>query len=124
MKNAIRTDLAPAAIGPYSQAIAAGDFLYISGQLPITPAGDMPEGIEARTAQSLNNIQSILAAAGLHMDSVVKTTVFLTDMDDFSAVNRVYARFFGDTPPARSAVAVATLPKGADIEIEAVAFRK
>ena len=124
MKKAIQTSKAPAAIGPYSQAIAAGNFLYISGQLPIDPAnGEMPDGIEARAKQSLENLQAILAEAGLSMANVVKTTVFLTDMGDFAAVNSVYATFFQETPPARSAVQVAALPKGATIEIEAIAYK-
>lgn len=123
MLSAIATPKAPGAIGPYSQAIRTGGFVYTSGQLPIDPAtGTFPEGgIEAQTRQSLTNVQAILEAAGLSMKNVVKTTVFLTDMSDFAAMNAVYATFFEAPFPARSAVAVKTLPKNALIEIEVVA---
>lgn len=125
MKQAISTSKAPAAIGPYSQAIEAGGTVYVSGQLPIDPAtGAFAEGgIGALTRQSLTNISNILAAAGLTMGNVVKTSVFLADMDDFAEMNAAYAEFFTETPPARSAVAVKTLPKGARIEIECIAVR-
>lgn len=113
MKEAIHTDRAPAAIGPYSQAVRAGGFLFTSGQIPVDPAaGDIPAGIKAQAQQSLNNIAAILAQAGLDRSAVVKTTVFLKDMNDFAAMNEVYAQFFeGPAYPARSAVEVARLPK-------------
>ena len=125
MKQAISTSKAPAAIGPYSQAIEACGVVYVSGQLPIDPTtGAFAEGgIGALTRQSLTNISNILAAAGLTMGNVVKTSVFLADMDDFAEMNTAYAEFFTETPPARSAVAVKTLPKGARIEIECIAVR-
>ena len=123
MKQVISTLQAPAAIGPYSQAIRVGNLVYTSGQLPIDPAtGAFPEGgITAQTRQSLLNVQAILAEAGLSMSDVVKTTVFLADMNDFAALNAVYADFFSEPFPARSAVAVKTLPKGAQVEIEVIA---
>jgi len=123
MKQAIHTDKAPAAIGPYSQAIQVGNLLFISGQIPVDPAtGAIPEGIEAQAAQSLTNIKNILAQAGLDMNAVVKTTVFMKDMNDFAAMNGVYAKFFdGTTYPARSAVEVARLPKDVLVEIETIA---
>jgi len=115
--------MAPAAIGPYSQAIEVGNLVYTSGQLPIDPAtGAFPEGgIKEQTRQSLLNVKAILEEAGLTMGNVVKTTVFLADMNDFADMNAVYAEFFSEPYPARSAVAVKTLPKGALVEIEAVA---
>ena len=123
--KSINTTKAPAAIGPYSQAIQAGNFVYTSGQLPIDPStGAFPEGgIKQQTRQSLTNIKSILEEAGLTMGNVVKTTVFLADMSDFADMNGVYAEFFGEPFPARSAVAVKTLPKNALVEIEAIAFK-
>jgi 2-iminobutanoate/2-iminopropanoate deaminase len=123
MKKAISTEKAPAAIGPYSQAIEANGFVYASGQLPIDPAtGQFPEGgIKEQTRQSILNAQAILEAAGLTLANVVKTTVFLADMNDFAAMNEVYASFFQAPYPARSAVAVKTLPKGAMVEIECIA---
>lgn len=119
------TDKAPAAIGPYSQGIAVGDLLFVSGQLPIDPAtGDFVAGdISARTHQCLKNIAAIGAAAGTGLHRAVKLTVFLTDMADFAAVNAVYAQYFDKVFPARSAVQVAALPKNADIEIEAILAR-
>lgn len=125
MKQAIATQHAPAAIGPYSQAIEAGGMVFVSGQLPVDPStGAFVEGgIKELTRQSLTNIQHILEAAGLTMENVVKTSVFLADMDDFAEMNEVYATFFPGTAPARSAVAVKTLPKGARIEIECIAAR-
>ena len=121
----ISTTSAPSAIGPYSQAIQVGNFVYISGQIPIDPAtGAFPEGgIQAQARQSLNNIRAILEEAGLNMNNVVKTTVFLADMNDFAEVNSIYAEFFTAPYPARSAVAVKSLPKGALIEIEVVAYK-
>ncbi len=123
--NAIHTDNAPAAIGPYSQAIEVDGFIYASGQLPVDPAtGSFPEGgIKEQTRQSLTNVQSILKAAGTDLGHVVKTTVFLASMDDFAAMNEVYAEFFSQPYPARSAVAVKQLPKGALVEIEVVAHK-
>ena len=119
----ISTTKAPAAIGPYSQAIKVGNLVYTSGQIPIDPAtGSFVEGgIKEQTRQSLNNIKAILAEVGLSMSNVVKTTVFLADMNDFADMNAVYAEFFAEPYPARSAVAVKTLPKGALVEIEVVA---
>ena len=125
MKQPVQTPLAPAAIGPYSQAIQAGDTVYVSGQLPIDPAtGQFAEGdIRDLTRQSLLNVQHILESVGLSMAHVVKTTVFLADMNDFAGMNEVYAEFFAAPFPARSAVAVKTLPKGASVEIECVAVK-
>jgi len=123
MKQIIHTDKAPAAIGPYSQAIDLGDLIITSGQIPLDPAsGTFPQGIEAQTRQALSNVKAILASVGLTMDSVVKTTVFLKDMNDFAAMNGVYAAFFTEgNYPARSAVEVARLPKDALVEIEVIA---
>ena len=124
MKQVISTTKAPSAIGPYSQAIQVGDIVYTSGQLPIDPAtGAFPEGgIKEQTRQSLLNVKAILEAAGMTMSNVVKTTVFMADMNDFADMNAVYAEFFEAPYPARSAVAVKTLPKGALVEIEVVAL--
>ncbi len=121
----ISTTAAPGAIGPYSQAIEANGFVYASGQLPIDPAtGAFPEGgVKEQTHQSLLNAQAILREAGLELTNVVKTTVFLADMNDFAAMNEVYAEFFQAPFPARSAIAVKTLPKNALVEIECVAAR-
>ncbi len=124
MKKVIATTAAPGAIGPYSQAIDTGTFVYASGQIPVDPAtGNIPEDIEAQTAQSLANVRAILAEAGLTMDNVVKTTVFLADMNHFAAMNGVYAAAFAEPYPARSAVAVRTLPKNVLVEIEVIALR-
>ena len=119
-RKVISTDQAPAAIGPYSQAIAAGDFVFISGQLPINPTdGKMVEGeIAAKTHQILNNAKKIAEEAGADMTNVVKTTIFLTDLADFQEVNAAYSEHFPDAPPARSTVQVAALPLGSNIEIE------
>ena len=119
----ISTKKAPAAIGPYSQAIQVGNLVYTSGQIPIDPStGAFVEGgIKEQTRQSLTNVKAILEEAGLSMSNVVKTTVFMADMDDFAEMNAVYAEFFSEPYPARSAVAVKTLPKGALVEIEVVA---
>ena len=124
MKKIAATDKAPAAIGPYSQCNIAGDTIFVSGQLPLDPAtGAFPEGIEAQTRQSLTNIKNILEAAGATMDDVVKTTVLLTDINDFAAMNGVYAEFFAEGKyPARSAFQVVAVPKGAMVEIEAIAY--
>ena len=122
MKQAISTEKAPSAIGPYSQAIKAGNLVITSGQLPLDPAtGAFPEGIEAQTRQSLTNCKAVLEAAGATMADVIKTTVFLSDMNDFAAMNGVYATFFEGACPARSAVQVARLPKDAMVEIECIA---
>jgi 2-iminobutanoate/2-iminopropanoate deaminase len=123
--KAIQTDKAPAAIGPYSQAIEVNGFVFASGQIPIDPAtGQFAEGgIQAQTRQSLLNAQAILQAAGTDLSHVVKITVFLSDMADFAAMNEVYTQFFQPPFPARSAVAVRDLPKGALVEIEVVAAK-
>lgn len=124
MKKALETKGAPAAIGPYSQGIVAGETVYVSGQIPLDPeTGAFPEGIAAQTAQSLKNMQAILAEQGLTLDNVVKTTVFLADMNDFAAMNEVYGQFFSQPYPARSAVQVAKLPKDAPLEIECIAVK-
>lgn len=126
MKKMISTPKAPAAIGPYSQAIQVGNLIYTSGQIPIDPAtGQLVEGgIKEQTRQSLSNIQAIIQEAGLTMASVVKTTVFMADMADFADMNSIYAEFFTEPYPARSAVAVKTLPKNALVEIEVVAEKE
>lgn len=123
MKQVISTKQAPAAIGPYSQAIQVGNLVYTSGQIPIDPStGAFVEGgIKEQTRQSLTNVKAILEEAGLSMSDVVKTTVFMADMGDFAEMNAIYAEFFSEPYPARSAVAVKTLPKGALVEIEVVA---
>ena len=123
MKTAIHTEHAPAAIGPYSQAVKAGNTIYVSGQLPIDPATGAfaGEDIASQTRQSLTNIKNILEAAGTDMSSVVKTTVLLADISDFAAMNEVYGQFFAEPYPARAAFQVAAVPKGALVEIEAVA---
>lgn len=124
-KSVVYTSAAPAAVGPYSQAIAAGELIFLSGQLPLDPeTGRFPsEDVAEQTAQSLQNIRAVLAQAGLTLDAVVKTTVLLQDIADFDAMNKVYASFFTTDCPARSAFQVAALPKGAKVEIEAVAVR-
>lgn len=124
MKKVISTTAAPGAIGPYSQAIDTGSFVYASGQIPVNPeTGQIPEGITAQTQQSLKNVCAILEAAGLTVDNVVKTTVFLSDMANFSAMNEVYGSVFKEPYPARSAVAVRELPKGVLVEVEVIAVR-
>ncbi len=124
MKKAIATTAAPGAIGPYSQAIDTGSFVFVSGQIPVDPAtGNVAEGISAQAKQSLKNLAAILEAAGLTTANVVKTTVFLADMVDFAAMNAEYAAAFSEPFPARSAVAVRELPKGVLVEIEAIAVR-
>lgn len=121
----ISTQNAPAAIGPYSQAIEVNGFVYASGQLPIDPAtGAFPEGgVKEQTRQSILNVKAILEEAGLVLSNVVKTTVYLADMGDFAAMNEVYSQFFAQPFPARSAIAVKALPKGALVEVEVVAAR-
>ncbi|MDE6177705.1 MAG: Rid family detoxifying hydrolase [Duncaniella sp.] len=122
MKEAIATTLAPSAIGPYSQAIKCGNLLFCSGQIPVNPAdGSVPDGIKAQAEQSLANVAALLNAAGTSMDKVVKTSVFLSDMANFGAMNEVYASFFNPPYPARSAVAVRELPKGVLLEVEVIA---
>ena len=124
MKKIIATPEAPAAVGPYSQAIETNGTLYISGQLPIDPATKtIPEGIKAQTAQSLKNIEAILCAAGYTKNDVVKSTVLLDRIADFSAMNEVYAEFYTENPPARVAFEVAALPMGALVEIETIAVK-
>lgn len=125
MKKIIATTNAPAAIGPYSQAVEANNTIYISGQLPIDPkTGQFPNGgIKEQTQQSFNNIKAILAEAGLTTDHIVKTTVLLANIENFAAMNEVYTAQFGSTYPARSAFAVKDLPKGALVEIEVIAAR-
>lgn len=123
-KQVISTTSAPGAIGPYSQAIVINNLVYTSGQLGLDPAtGELPEGVEAQAAQSLRNVSAILEAAGTNLDQVVKTTVFLKDMNDFTKVNEVYGTFFSQPYPARSAVEVARLPKDALVEIEVIALK-
>lgn len=123
-KKIISTAKAPGAVGPYSQAIVAGNFLFTSGQIPLDPAtGDLVTGDVAKAAErSLENLKAVLEEAGSSFDKVVKTTVFLTDMNDFAAVNEVYGRYFTKDMPARSCVQVAKLPKGATVEIELIAL--
>ena len=124
MKKVIATTNAPGAIGPYSQAIDTGSFVFISGQIPVNPTtGEIPEGIEAQAAQSMANIKAILAEAGLTMEKKEKTTVFLADMSLFADMNKVYAENFTAPFPARSAVAVKELPKQVLVEIEVIAVR-
>lgn len=123
MKSAIATVQAPQAIGPYSQAVRAGDWVFVSGQLPLDPAGkNMTASVAGQTEACLKNLSAILAEAGLTPQDVVKTTVFMTDLGQFAAMNEVYARFFTAPCPARATVQVAALPKGAAVEIEAIAF--
>ena len=120
----IHTDHAPAAVGPYSQAVLTGGLLLTSGQLGLNPeTGILPEGVEAQAAQALQNIGAILAESGYERTDVVKTTIFIRNMGDFAAVNRIYAGFFGEYKPARSCVEVSALPKGGLVEIEAIAAK-
>jgi len=123
-KTLISTDRAPSAIGPYSQAVKAGNLLFVSGQLPLDPkTGQLIEGdIQKKTATVIENIRAILEESGSNLKSVLKATIFLIDISDFSAVNDIYSRYFADSLPARSAVQVAALPKGADIEMEVIAL--
>src|ERR1051325_4023809 len=124
VRERIQTENAPAAIGPYSQAIKAGGFVFVSGQIPTDPQTGqfVPGGIAEQTEQVLKNLKAVLEAAGSSLDQIVKTTVFLADMKEFSGMNEVYARFFSGPPPARATVAVASLPRDARVEIEAVAL--
>lgn len=125
MKQIVNTKNAPSAIGPYSQGVNLGDFIFFSGQIPLNPlTGEMVEGdIKAQTKQSLENVKALLADQGLDFSNVVKTTVFLDNMDDFAAMNEIYAQYFVEPYPARSAVAVAKLPKGALVEVEVIAYK-
>ncbi len=124
MRKVISSKNAPKAIGPYSQAIEVKGLVFVSGQLPIQPEnGEMPEGVEEQTKQSLENVKAILAEAGLSMNHVIKTTVYLNNMALFSAMNKVYETYFIDTYPARSAFAVKELPKGALVEVDCIAAR-
>ncbi len=122
-KKVINTDEAPAAIGPYSQALKVGEMVFVSGQIPIDPAtGDTVQGdIKAQTRQVLTNLNAVLTAAGSSLEKTVKTTVYITNMDEFSQVNEVYSEFFTDQPPARACVEVSRLPKGVAVEIDAIA---
>ena len=123
-KKVIKTDNAPEAIGPYSQGIMVGDFIYTSGQIPINPkTGIMETDIKLATKQSMENIKAILEEVGTSLENVIKTTIFLKDLNDFNVVNEVYATYFNENNPARSCVEVARLPKDAVIEIEAIAIR-
>ncbi len=123
VKDSVQTEKAPQAIGPYSQAIKAGGFVFASGQIPIDPATGqfISGGIAEQTEQALKNLSAVLEAAGSGLADVVKTTVFLVDMNEFVAMNEVYGRFFGETPPARATVQAARLPRDARVEIEAIA---
>ncbi len=122
-KQVVNTDQAPAAIGPYSQAVKVGEMVFISGQIPIDPAtGDIVQGdIKAQTRQVLTNLNAVLTAAGSSLEKTVKTTVYITNMDEFTQVNEVYSEFFTDQPPARACVEVSRLPKGVAVEIDAIA---
>ena len=122
-KNQIHTDLAPAAIGPYSQGIDIGSLVYTSGQIPVAPDGTVSADISHQTHQALINLKAVLEASGSSLDKVIKTTVFITDMTQFGAINEVHAQYFRQPYPARSCVQVAALPKGVGIEIEAVALK-
>ena len=125
MKKAINAQNAPAAVGPYVHAVAAGDLIFTSGQLGLDPVeGTLPEGIEAQAHQALRNLAAVLEAAGSDFDHVVKTNVFLDDINDFATVNAIYAEYFKNEVPARSCVQVAKIPKGGLVEIEAIAVKK
>lgn len=125
MKKTIMAKDAPAAVGPYVHAVQAGNMLYASGQLGLVPeTGELPEGIEAQTKQSLDNVGAVLRAAGYDYKDVIKTTVFIDNMDDFGTVNEIYATYFTGETPARSCVEVAKLPKGALVEVEVVAYKE
>lgn len=124
MKTVISTNQAPAAIGPYSQAIEVNGMVYTSGQIPIDPAtGEIAQGIEAQAQQVMKNVKNLLEAAGTSMENVVKTTVFIKDMNDFTAINEIYATYFSGNCPARSCVEVARLPKDVLMEMEAIAVK-
>lgn len=123
MKRTISTDAAPAAVGAYSQATTTGELLFTAGQLPLTTAGELvdDESVAAQTRQCLENVEAILAAENIDLTDTLKTTIFLDDIDDFDAMNDVYSEFFGESPPARSAVGAGDIPKGAAVEVEAIA---
>lgn len=121
-KQAVKTDGAPAAIGPYSQAVRSGQTVYCSGQIPLTPAGELVTGdIAAQTQQVMANLEAVLEAVGGSLADIVKTTIYCTDLADFATINAVYGSYFSDPAPARATVQVAALPKGAHVEIEAIA---
>lgn len=122
--KAIATTQAPAAIGPYSQAVKAGNLVFLSGQIPLDPATGaiVAGGIDKQTERVMHNLEAVLRAAGCRFTDVVRTTIFLTDLANFAAVNEVYGKFFGETPPARATVQVSALPKGAHVEIDAIAL--
>jgi len=123
MKEIIRTDSAPKALGPYSQAVVAGEFIFTAGQIGIDPAtGEMAEGVAYQAEQAMQNLCEVLAAVGADFDDVVKTTIYLADLGDFAEVNEIYAAYFKDEPPARSTFQVAALPAGALVEIDMVAY--
>jgi len=123
MRRTVSTENAPAAVGAYSQGIATDDLLFTAGQIPLTPAGDLLDGadVDVQTEQALENLQAVLEAGGAGMDDVLKVTIYMTDIGEFEAMNAAYETVFGGDPPARSAVGVAELPKGVDIEVEAIA---
>ncbi len=125
MKKIIRTSGAPKPVGPYSQAVESGGFVFCSGQIAIDPKSDqvLTGPVEQQTKQVIENIQAVLKEAGLSLQNVIKSTIFLTNMNDFQAVNEVYARYFVEEPPARSTIAVSALPKGVNVEIEVIAQR-
>lgn len=124
MRETINATNAPAAVGPYVHAVKVGDTVYTSGQLGLIPeTGELPEGVEAQAEQSLKNLQAVLEAAGMSLSNVVKTTVFLADINDFAAINKIYSKYFTGETPARSCVQAGALPKGGLIEIEAIACK-
>ncbi|MGM0890573.1 MAG: RidA family protein [Bacillota bacterium] len=124
MKKVIQSENAPKAIGPYSQGIQTGSLLFISGQLPVDPiSGNMSEDIQIQTKQSLENVKAVVLAAGFSMDDIMKTTVYVKDLGQFSEINQVYANYFSHNPPARACVEIARLPKDAGVEIEAIACK-
>lgn len=123
MKKAFMTEQAPKPVGPYSQVVQVGQFLFLAGQIPLTPENTMREGdIQTQTRQVLNNLKAVLEKVGASMDHIVKTTIFLQDLNDFEAVNKIYAEYFQQPYPARSTVEAAKLPKGARLEIDAIAY--
>lgn len=123
-KKVIYSENAPQAIGPYSQGIQAGNFLFVSGQLPVDPAtGTISDDIKVQTRQSLENIKAIISAAGFSMEDIVKTTVYVKDLNQFNDINQVYAGFFAQNPPARACIEIARLPKDAGVEIEAIVYK-
>ena len=124
MKKIISTDKAPQAIGPYSQAVETGNLVFCSGQIPLTAEGNLIEGdISEQTKQVMKNLKAVLQAAGLGLDNIVKATIYLTDINNFQTVNKIYGQYFEDEPPARAVIQAGALPKGVEIEIEAVSAR-